>query len=140
VRAAVTLLIVLLGAGCQLPAHLFSVRLSGDGIVEDLPVTVEDRTDLIRVVGPAQPGQFNLTEGVTTQGDPSVLVVSWMGGRCDDGAHLTFDEREGAYSIVVMTTSAAPCSGDGVLRTVSLGLTAPVDPDAVTLEQRLSPA
>jgi hypothetical protein len=137
VRVAVLLLAAVVG--CQLPAHLFSVQLSGDGIVDDLPVTVEDRTDLIRVVGPAQPGQFNLEQGVTSQGDPSVLVVSWLGGRCDDAAYVTFDEADDGYSIVVATRAATPCRSAGVLRTISLGLTTPVDPETVSLEQRISP-
>ena len=50
-----------------------------------LPVTLEDRTGLVQAFGPAQPGQFNLFDGVKADANPTVLVVSWVGGLCDRG-------------------------------------------------------
>jgi hypothetical protein len=136
VRAAAWLVIAIGIWGCLLPARLFSVNVSGDGIVNDLPVTVEDRTDLVRAVGPALPGQFNLENGVRVGADPSQLVVTWLGGTCDYRTHLLFERLEDGYLVSERTDSATSCNAAGFVRTVTMELSAPVDADTVRFVQR----
>jgi hypothetical protein len=134
VRAvAIALLGLTLGA-CLLPARQLSTVVPGRGVVNDLAVTLEDRTGLVRVLGPAQPGQFNIRDGVKTGDDPSQLVVTWVGGSCDHQTHLTFEARGDGYAIVERTEQADTCDASGLIRTVTFGLTRPIDPDLVTLD------
>jgi hypothetical protein len=131
-RAASVVLIAIVLAACILPPRLFGVVLTNE-VAGDLPVTFEDRTGLVQVVGPAQPGQFNLTEGVTSQADPSVLAITWLGGACDLRAHLVFAGSDGAYSVTQTTDrEGGPCTLQ-FNRTVTVGLSSPVDPGQVTL-------
>jgi hypothetical protein len=134
--ALVLALAVFTVAGCLLPARPFSIELPGDIVVDDLPVTLEDKTGLVQAIGLALPGQFNLVEGVGPGDNASMLVVSWLGGSCDVRTHLTFDRRDGGYVIEATTEGTSPCRSSGHLRTVTLLMAEPVDPTLVTLEVR----
>ena len=120
-------------AACLLPARQFSTTVPGNLASDELPVTLEDRTGLVQALGPAQPGQFNLVNGVAGGSDPSVIVVTWLGGACDRRTHLVFAGRDGGYTIEESTERAdAFCTQQGIIRTVSIGLSAPIDPALVT--------
>ena len=136
-RAARLVSIATLVTACLLPAAQFSLTLDGKGVVHDLPVIVEDRSGQLLAVAAALPGQFNIQEGVAAGDVPSDLVVTWLGGMCDDRAHLVIDEVGAAYSIVETTESdAGSCRLGGILRTVTLRFSGPIDPARVTVEQR----
>jgi hypothetical protein len=138
VRAAVIALLGLTLGACLLPASQLTTVVPGQGVVNDLPVTLEDRTGLVRALGPAQPGQFNIRDGVKAGDDPSQLVVTWLGGSCDQATHLTFEARGDRYAVVERTDRAAGlCDAGAAVRTVTFGLTGPIDPDLVTLESEL---
>lgn len=121
-------------AACLLPARQFALELPGrPGVVEPLPVTLEDRTGLVQAVGPAQPGQLNIADGIGLGEDPSVLVVSWTGGACDRRSHLVFAAANDGYTITESTDRDGTCDDIGVLRTVTLGLASAIDPAVVRL-------
>jgi hypothetical protein len=122
-------------AACLAPSKLFVTSLNGGLVADDLDVTLEDRTGLVQAFGPPQPGQFNLFDGVKADADPSVLVVTWLGGICDRSTHLVFAGADGRYSVTESTERETPCRDAGIRRTVSIGLTSPVDPSAVTLRR-----
>jgi hypothetical protein len=128
VRAAALLLSVLAAVACLVPARLFVTSLKGGLVADDLDVTLEDRTGLVQAFGPAQPGQFNLFDGVRGDADPTVLVVTWLGGRCDRATHLVFAGADGQYAVTETTELD--------VRTVTIGLASPIDPSTVTLERR----
>jgi hypothetical protein len=133
-RAAGLLIAIVAVSGCLLPARQFSLTLDGKGVVDDLPVTVEDRSGQLLAVAAALPGQFNLEAGVAGGGEPSDIVITWMGGQCDDRAHVAVDAKNGIYTIVETTESARSCTLGGFLRTVTLRFSGPVRPGSVTFE------
>ena len=98
-RVVAVLFSALAVVACLAPSHLFVTSLKGGLVADDLAVTLEDRTGLVQAFGPAQPGQFNLFDGVKADANPSVLVVSWLGGICDRSTHLVFAGAGGAYSV-----------------------------------------
>jgi hypothetical protein len=135
-RAVALLLSSLAATACLLPAHLFATSLEGGLVGKDLAVTLEDRTGLVRAFGPAQPGQFNLSDGIKGDRDPSVLVVTWLGGLCDRETHLVLAAAGGGYTVTETTERDAACRDAAITRTVSIGLSSPVDPATVRLERR----
>jgi hypothetical protein len=136
VRAAALLLSALAVTACLAPSHLFVTTVRGGLVADDLAVTLEDRTGLVQAFGPAQPGQFNLSDGVKGDADPTVLVVSWTGGICDRASHLVFAVANGEYSVTETTERQVPCRDAGTRRTVSIGLSSPIDASTVTLMRR----
>ena len=135
VPVAVVALVAVVAVACVLPARLFSMTIPAGPATKELAVTLEDRTGLVQAFGPAQPGQFNLIESVGAPDKPDVLVVSWTGGSCDVEAHLVFSGKDGAYLITSKTKrDRGVCDQQGVLRTVSIGLSSPVDPTLVRLD------
>jgi hypothetical protein len=134
-RVVAVLFSALAVAACLAPSHLFVTSLKGGLVADDLAVTLEDRTGLVQAFGPAQPGQFNLFDGVKADANPSVLVVTWLGGICDRSTHLVFAGAGGLYSVSETTEREAPCRDAGIRRTVSIGLSSPIDSSAVTLRR-----
>jgi len=135
-RVVAVLLSALAVAACLAPSKLFVTSLKGGLVADDLAVSLEDRTGLVQAFGPAQPGQFNLFDGVKADANPTVLVVSWLGGVCDRATHLVFAAANGEYLITETTEREGACRDAGVRRTVSIGLTSPVDAATVTLFRR----
>ena len=135
-RVVAVLFLALAVAACLAPSKLFVTSLKGGLVADDLAVTLEDRTGLVQAFGPAQPGQFNLFDGVRADANPTVLVVSWLGGICDRATHLVFAAANGEYSVTETTEREAACRDASVRRTVSIGLTSPIDASAVTLFRR----
>ena len=135
-RAVAVLMSALAVAACLAPSKLFVTSLKGGLVADDLAVTLEDRTGLVQAFGPAQPGQFNLSDGVKADANPTVLVVSWLGGLCDRATHLVFAAANGEYSVTETTEREAACRDASVRRTVSIGLSSPIDAATVTLFRR----
>ena len=135
-RVVAVLFSALAVAACLAPSKLFVTSLNGGLVADDLAVSLEDRTGLVQAFGPAQPGQFNLFDGVKADANPTVLVVSWLGGVCDRATHLVFAAANGEYSVTETTEREAACRDAAVRRTVSIGLTSPVDAASVTLLRR----
>ena len=135
-RVVAVLFSALAVAACLAPSKLFVTSLKGGLVADDLAVSLEDRTGLVQAFGPAQPGQFNLFDGVKADANPTVLVVSWLGGVCDRATHLVFAAANGEYSVTETTEREGACRDAGVRRTVSIGLTSPVDAATVTLFRR----
>ena len=135
-RVVAVLFSALAVAACLAPSNLFVTSLKGGLVADDLAVTLEDRTGLVQAFGPAQPGQFNLFDGVKADANPTVLVVSWLGGVCDRATHLVFAAANGEYSVTETTEREAACRDASVRRTVSIGLSSPIDAATVTLFRR----
>ena len=135
-RVVAVLFSALAVAACLAPSKLFVTSLNGGLVADDLAVSLEDRTGLVQAFGPAQPGQFNLSDGVRADANPTVLVVSWLGGVCDRTTHLVFAAANGEYSVTETTEREAACRDASVRRTVSIGLSSPIDAATVTLFRR----
>jgi hypothetical protein len=135
-RAVLLLVSALALVACLAPSQLFVTVVRGGLVADDLTVTLEDQTGLVQAFGPAQPGQFNLFDGVKLDRDPTVLVVTWLGGICDRTTHLVFAAANGEYSVTETTERVAACRDASIRRTVSIGLASPVDASLVTLVRR----
>jgi hypothetical protein len=137
--AALVLSVTVAVAGCVLPSRQFTARFPSDGFLEAVPVVLEDRTSLVESISTGPPGPMEIHDGeVGAAADPTMLVVTWLGGACDRETHLIFERVEGnRYRIVEETrTTGGACILLGVTRTVTLKLSEPLDATTVTLESR----
>jgi hypothetical protein len=130
-------LAIALVAGCSLlplPAGI-QLSLPAAGDVGPHPVTVVDHAGIVRAATPggpttgpgAGPGPaFDLVPGRDDQ-----VLVTWIGGECDDRTIVTIDPDAGRYRVHIdPQSSATSCSAVGVIRTVLLTLDQAVAPDS----------
>ena len=131
-RAAGLVLIALVLGSCLAPSRLFATTVGGGLVADDLAVTLEDRTGLVQAFGPAQPGQFNLFDGVKADANPTVLVsvVARWPLRPGDAPGVRGGERRVLGHGDDRARSRLP--GRERAPHVSIGLTSPIDASTVT--------
>lgn len=138
-RAAVIAVLVLLMALTPLSAVLsggvFETWLpgSGRGISHNplVRVVLEDRTGLVRTIGPGHYDGHLDSDIVDPPGTQMTLIVNWLGGCGDHIAYLTFESFGEGYRIQERT-EAWGCGFDvGYSRTLAIGLWAPIDASTV---------
>lgn len=133
-------LIAVVLAGCSLlpPPAGIQLTIPATGEVRALPVTVVDHAGIVRDAAPGElpdkvvagPGTWEASVQAVAGRDDAVLVT-WVGGSCDDRAIVTIDETGGRYAVTVRTeSSATECDAAGRFRAVLLSLVGPVAPDA----------
>jgi hypothetical protein len=133
------LLVALLAGGCGPPAGtLFRTTLSNADGSYSMPFTLGDTTGLVVSIEPtvleAWPGD---EPAVTADpADPNVLILSWMGGACEDETVAGFwpvDDRFGMYVAPRAGSGGfGGCPAIGLLRAVRITLSAPVAPDLIS--------
>jgi hypothetical protein len=125
----VSLVLVACGAGIGMGVH--QVTVPGGELHDPLPVTLEDRTGWVTSMGGAPPGDH--PDGVTNPaGDPTQLVVTWLGGLCDDAARLTLEAGpRDTLRVLVRTDRPNGCLLAGVMRTVVVEVDRPVAAERV---------
>ena len=125
----VALVAASLGA-CTLlpPPEGIQVTIPAGPDVHALPVTVVDSSGIVRDAMPAI--LVGVVDGTTVEavaGRHDAVVVSWIGGDCDDHAIISIEPTGDRYrASVTSQSSAMSCSAAGVLRGVRLSLTKPV--------------
>jgi hypothetical protein len=132
------LLIALLAVGCGLlPARTFVHTFPAEEGRMPLPVILTDRTAAVVALAEAPEGFRLLTdEGfATVPGNPSALVLHWVGGACDDSVAITA-EGPGLTFVVETTVRPVACEGVGILRAVVIEFAGPVDPARTSIELR----
>lgn len=141
---ALLLAAILLLAGCgPLGGRQFEVvllHLGGD--VRPLPVTLTDTTGTLIGLEAADPdGAWS--EGVSAlPGDSHAVVVSWVGGMCDNSVTLRLEDRSGSRRVIGSTDRGfGGCLLAGIGRSIVLRFLVPVDPARFTtaIDQNLSP-
>ena len=128
-------LIAALLAGCSLipPPAGIQITIPATGDVHALPVTIVDHAAIVRDAEPADiPNDIPWETAVhAVPGRDDAILLTWMGGDCDDRAIVTIDQNGARYDMTVKAQSSAMgCSAIGVFRAVRLTLTEPVGPDA----------
>ena len=127
------ILVAALVAGCGL--RTFEARFEGNGWIQALPVTVDDRTGLVTGAATFGGDAGGWENAVTNPfGRPDQLIVNWTGGSCDHHATLVFEPSGGEFVIRVSTERADACRLDGISRSVRIALSAPISADLVHLQ------
>ena len=136
-RSAVAAVIVaLLLAACLPPSGRQFQATLGIAADEPLPVTLGDQTGLVEGIEPAwldnppPVSSFTLASGRS----PHEFVALWLGGLCDNEAILSLTATASGYAMhIEVRRKFGSCPGAGVVRSLRIELSKPVDPDTVTL-------
>ncbi len=114
----------------------FEVRLPGGTYFSEMTVLVKDATGLVRQVNAG--GHVRGGAPVASvPGRSDLIVVEWLSGRCDDYAQLALRPYGDRFEITLAMTSTPMHGGsfcgllDGVSRSVTLTLSAPVAPELI---------
>ena len=126
-------------AACGPPAGTLhkTTLTTPDGSYE-MPVTLGDQTGLVVAMeqGDAEPLAASVPSVATDPANPNVLVVSWMGGACEDETVVGFCPYEVGYGMYVATRGGpglgGGCPGIGIHRAIRLTLSSPVAADQIT--------
>ena len=126
---------VALLAGCSLVAPSgIQTTIPASGDSRALPVTIVDQAAVVAGVASAEavaPQDWARGEVQAVPERDDAVIVSWVGGSCDDRALLTVSPDGDRYAITVDSqTSAMGCDAVGHFRSVLLTLTKPVGADA----------
>lgn len=107
--------------------------------VAPLPMALIDRSGLVqalRVAGPG-PGGQGWRDGVAAVPDnPTRLVLTWVGGACDDRVSMILDGTQSSMQVAINTTATGGCRAVGIGRSVELDLSVAVRPEDVRLTAR----
>jgi hypothetical protein len=131
--AATSIVPVVLLACSPTTGRTFNVTMPGRELVQPTSVVVIDQTGLMLSVElpavnvlPNRANQFRALEG-----DPAVLIVTWVGGMCDDQTELVFERTPGGFRFVERTDRTGGCRLAGIGRTLAVRFSAPLSPDLV---------
>lgn len=126
-------------AACGPPAGtLYKTTLTTADGSYPMPVTLGDTTGLVTSMQPGVPDPFTQTPSVSVDpGDPSVLVVSWLGGMCEDETVLGFWPDAEGYGMYVATRGGpglfGGCPAAGIVRVIRITLSSPIAADKIVL-------
>lgn len=131
--------IAALVVACGPPAGtLFRATLTSPGGSYPLPITLGDTTGLVVSIEPLMlqdwPG-----DGLTVTadpGDPNALVLSWLGGACEDETVILFWPVEDRYGMSVAPRDGpgllGGCPAIGLFRAIRITLSKPVAPESIS--------
>jgi hypothetical protein len=133
-RLAGAMLVTALAAGCALiPPVSSQVTIPATQDAAALPVTIVDHGGIVREARPdARPDDVASRTSVhAVPGREDAVLLTWIGGACDDRAIVTIDRDVGRYRVTVEAQSSAKgCRPVGIIRTLLLTLTEPVGSEA----------
>ena len=133
---ALSLLVIVLVAACQPEGQAFKTTLRTESI-NPLPVTLTDESKLVTgitqaAVNPATTGNDPAVRA--DQDDPNGLVLTWLGGACDQDAAVWFGLLNGGYVLnVSVHGSAADCPASAVPRAIRIATSRPIPVDSITV-------
>jgi hypothetical protein len=138
VRVLAVVAVTIVVAGCSMLPPPAGIQLTLPAVVDEpgvppVPVTVVDHAGIVRDAAPAERSDtLSGDTGVAAiQGQSDAVLFTWLGGECLDRAIVTIDAAGAGYRVTVdEPSSAMGCSAVGVIRTIRLGLTKPVPPEA----------
>jgi hypothetical protein len=135
---ALGLFAAVLAAACQPEGRIFEITLNTE-FNHPLPVTLTDETTLVTgiaqaAVDPSTTGNEPAVEA--DPGDPNGLVLTWLGGECDQDAALRFQVLNGGYVLNLAThgkLGLGGCPATGVPRAVRIMASRPIPFDSITV-------
>jgi len=121
---------------CQGPAgRLFRTTLATPDGSYPLPIVLGDETDLVIGIEPGSTdGSSALAATVAADpGDPSALVVRWLGGACDNDAGLSFWISPDGYALTLQVNGkpGLGCIALGVPRAVRIRTSKPIPANSI---------
>jgi hypothetical protein len=136
-KPVIALLVALIVAACQPEGRIFRTTLGTD-INAPLSVTVADGTTLVTGIAEAA------VDPVTVGNEPAVradhdgatgLVLTWLGGGCDQDAAVRFLPATDGYVLTVATHQklGLGCTAVGVPRAVRITLSRPIPADSIAV-------
>jgi hypothetical protein len=140
---ALGLFVTFIVAACQPPAGrvfqatLLHTSLSNPGGDYPLPVTLLDQADLVVGIEPADgdtqggPDPFVQVDPA----DPKALVLTWLGGLCDNDAVVSLSPTGSGYTLrlEVHQKLGLGCSAVGLLRGLRIVTSQPVPTGSITV-------
>lgn len=138
---AVGLLLTAFLAACFPPAgRPFHTTLSTPDGSNPLPVALGDETDLVIGIEPAEPATSASLEPLVQADptDPSAVIVSWVGGMCDNDASLSLRPSGAGYALhlEVHQKLGLGCPAAGVLRGLRINTSRPIPLGSITTSGR----
>jgi hypothetical protein len=138
-RVAGGLAVALFVVACGPPAGtLFKTTLAGPDGSYPMPVTLGDTTGLVVSIEPIGLEEWPGDDPAVTldPDNPNAIVLSWLGGACEDETVVGFWPVEDRYGMYVAPRGGpglfGGCPGIGLLRAVRVTLSAPVAPDLIS--------
>jgi hypothetical protein len=129
---------------CGPPAgRLFQTTLVYPDGSHPLPVTLGDRTDLVVGIEPAarQPSAGVDPSVRSDPADSAVLIVSWLGGGCEDEAVVAFWPDDDGYWLTVASRDrpglGGGCPAIGLPRALRIKTSEPVALDLISVTDGL---
>lgn len=141
---AFAVVVALVVAACLPPAgrtyqttllHISPDNPSGD---YPLPVTLSDQTDLVVGIEPAE-GSYGLEPVVQSDpADPKALILSWLGGMCDNDALVSFQPSGSSYALhlEVHQKLGLGCPAAGILRGLRIVTSEPIPIGSIAVSGR----
>ena len=136
-RRGALVILALAVVACGSPkGRLFHTTLTTSDGSYPLPVTLGDRTHLVIGIDPGA-RDSSVTAGPAVRsdsGDPNVLIVSWLGGMCDDESVVSFWPDDDGYWLTVATRGGllnGGCPAAGVYRAIRITTSEPVAVDQI---------
>jgi hypothetical protein len=119
---------------------LFQTTVTQPDGSNSMPVTLHDHTGLVTAIEPAL-GDFAVGNDplvAPAPNDPSSVVVSWIGGLCDNDVALSFRQAEGTHFLFLEVHGklGLGCPAAGVLRGLQIRFSEPMSVD--TIQARIS--
>ena len=139
-RRPLSVLLAVLVVACGPPAgRLFHATLSSPDGSYPLRVTLGDQTDLVVAIEPAA-GEALGDAGPSVwsePAEPNVLIITWLGGACEDETVISFWPNDRRYGLMVAHRggpgSLGGCPGIGLPRAVRVETSKPVPMELIDI-------
>jgi hypothetical protein len=134
-RIALAMLLAAALAACGPSGRLFHTTLTRPDASYPLPVTLGDQTDLVVGFEPGPTEPFPNTDVAVRSdpADPNVLILTWVGGACEDESVVVFHAGGGRYDMAVSPRGGlfGSCTAVGIPRAVRIRTSEPVALDLI---------
>jgi hypothetical protein len=137
-RRLALLAVVLALAGCGPPAGtIFRASLTTPDGSYSMPVTLGDQTGMVVSMEAGRPDMHAGPEAIVSAhpAEPNVLLVSWMGGACEQETIVGFWPDGQRYGMYVATRGGpglgGGCPAIAISRSIRIILSAPIAVDQI---------
>ena len=124
--------------------RLFHTTLTSSDGSYPLPVTLGDQTNLVVDIEPGPTEPFPAVEPFVRSdpANPNALILTWLGGACEDESVVVFHPGGGRYDLAVSSRGGlfGGCPAIGLLRAIRIRTSEPVAIDLIDVIGRPQPS